>query len=56
MKIRPAGAELFRADRQTDGHDVATSTCLKSCVNNEFCETGTRREDISIWEVEKWLH
>jgi len=25
MKIRPVGAELFRADGQTDRHDDATS-------------------------------
>ena len=36
MKIRPLGAELFRADRETDRHDEANSrfsqflqTCLK---------------------------
>ena len=25
MKIRPVGAELFRGDGQTDGHDEANS-------------------------------
>ena len=25
MKIRPVGAELFHADRRTDGHDEANS-------------------------------
>jgi len=25
MKIRPLGAELFHADRRTDGHDEANS-------------------------------
>jgi hypothetical protein len=29
MKIRSLGAELFYADGQTDGHDIANSRFLK---------------------------
>jgi len=32
MKIRPVGAELFRADGQTDRHDQAESR------SSQFCE------------------
>jgi hypothetical protein len=31
MKIRPAGAELFYADGQTDGHDEANSRFSQFC-------------------------
>jgi len=31
MKIRPAGAELFCADRQTDRHDEANSRFSQFC-------------------------
>jgi hypothetical protein len=31
IKIRPVGAQLFHADRQTDGHGKA---------NNRFCNFG----------------
>jgi len=31
MKIRPVGAELFRADRQTDIHDEANSRLSQFC-------------------------
>jgi hypothetical protein len=31
MKIRLLGSELFRADRQTDGHDEANSHFPKFC-------------------------
>jgi hypothetical protein len=30
-EIRPVGAELFRAERWTDGHDVANSRFLQFC-------------------------
>jgi hypothetical protein len=33
MKIRGVGAELFHADRRTDGHDQA------NCRFSQFCET-----------------
>ena len=35
MKIRPVGAELFHADRRTDGHDEVSSRFSRFC--------GTRR-------------
>jgi len=31
MKIRPVGAELFHADRRTDGHDEANSDFSQLC-------------------------
>jgi hypothetical protein len=31
MKIRPVGAELFHADRQTDKHDEANSRFSQIC-------------------------
>jgi len=31
MNIRSAGAELFRADGQTDGHDEANSRFSQFC-------------------------
>ena len=31
MQIRPVGAELFRADRQTDRHDKANSRFSQFC-------------------------
>ena len=31
MKIRPVGAELFRADRGTDRHDEANSRFSQFC-------------------------
>jgi len=31
IKIRPVAAELFHADRQTDGHDKANSRPLQFC-------------------------
>ena len=30
MKIRPVGAELFQADRRTDGHDDANSRFFRN--------------------------
>jgi hypothetical protein len=31
MKIRPVAVELFHADGQTDGHDVANSRFSQFC-------------------------
>jgi hypothetical protein len=31
MKVRPAGAELFHADRQTDKHDEANTRLSQFC-------------------------
>jgi hypothetical protein len=38
MKILSLGAELFHADRQTDGHDKANSRCFCNFANapNKF--------------------
>jgi hypothetical protein len=33
IKIRLVGAELFHADRQTDGHDEANSRFSQFCEN-----------------------
>jgi hypothetical protein len=33
MKIRPMGAELFHADRQTDRHNEANSRFSQLCEN-----------------------
>ena len=40
MKIRRVGAELFHADRQTDGHDEANSRFSQFC---ELAQKKTRR-------------
>jgi hypothetical protein len=31
IKVRPVGAELFHADRKTDGHDEANSRISQVC-------------------------
>jgi hypothetical protein len=41
-KIRPVGAELFHADRQTDGHDEANSQF------SQFCECAYKRYNSQI--------
>jgi hypothetical protein len=33
MKIRPVGAELFRADRQTDGYDKKLTVAFRNFAN-----------------------
>jgi len=41
MKILPVGAELFRADRRTDGHDEANNRLMQFCerAQNQICLT-----------------
>jgi hypothetical protein len=42
MKIRPVGAEFFRADGQTDREDEANSRF------SQFCESTLKQEDIKV--------
>jgi hypothetical protein len=42
MKIRPVGAELFRADGQTGRHDEANSRF------SQFCERAYKKEDSEL--------
>jgi len=44
MKIRPVGAELFHADRRTDGYDKANSGSSQLCERRAYKQTG---EDLS---------
>jgi hypothetical protein len=49
MKIRPVRAELFHADRQTDGHDKANGRFSKFCERayKELCDE-TRSIDTKV--------
>jgi len=49
MKIRPLGAELFRADRQTDKHVAANS------FSSQVCERAEKRQEDPKWSGKrKW--
>jgi hypothetical protein len=42
IKFRPVGAELFHADRPSDGHDEANSRFSQFCESAKKYKTGQR--------------
>ena len=42
IKFRPVGAELFHADRPSDGHDEASSRFSQFCESAKKYKTGLR--------------
>jgi hypothetical protein len=51
MKIRPMGAELFQADRQTDLHDEANSRNSQFCKRAKQCCSNVITNQCSVREL-----